>query len=697
VAIGLALAGATVALAFLTSGGSDPRLAVTGSFTWPEIAATLLGTAGCATAVLVGARGRGWGATTAGLFAAFTAFAGLSILWSVQPDWSWYGANELLSYLSVFAGAAALGRVFPERWPAIIGGVAAAASALCAYALLAKVFPATLDSLNKLGRLQAPFGYWNASGAIAAMGLPACLWWGSRRGVDPVPRALSAPAVTLAISVVVLSYSRSSLLVAILGAAVWLALVPSRLRAISLLAVGAAGALPIVLWALGHSAISGGGVPPGTQDAAGHSFGIVLVVVLLVVAGAGVAVSAASDRVTIGPDTRRRIQRGLLVVPALVPLVAVVALAMSHRGFTGEISHVWSSLTSSTGGAPDNSAQRITQLGSSRPMYWHQAITVGGHALLKGAGELGYGIARLRYTALPDKSDQAHGYLMQTFADLGLVGLVLTVALVISWVIAALRALAPGLAWSRLSPAAADEREGLLALAAVVIAFGIQSGLDWTFYFPGVAIPALVCAGWVAGRGPLRHPIGRRAERPSLIARPGAGALVTGLATLALIGAWLMWQPLRSAQDIAAADAASTTSAAFSYARAAASDDPLAYQPLVLLSSLYQSIKQPVAARAELRKAVALQPDNAEPLVALGNFELADGDPRQAILTMARVAALDHTSDYYTRQAQTTVGLAQAALAARSSGGAPITGRAPARGRAATRAGSRAGGRRTRK
>src|ERR1700761_6591114 len=144
---GLIVAAALVALVFLTSSSIDQT--VTGENTWSEIAITFLGAGACAAVVLTGGRGRPWGAPAVALFAAFTAFAALSILWSVQPDWSWFGANQLLSYLSAFAAAVAVARLAPRRWPALVGGVATAMTALCAYSLLAKAFPSTLAASNR--------------------------------------------------------------------------------------------------------------------------------------------------------------------------------------------------------------------------------------------------------------------------------------------------------------------------------------------------------------------------------------------------------------------------------------------------------------------------------------------------------------------------------------------------------------------
>jgi hypothetical protein len=306
----------------------------------------------------------------------------------------------------------------------------------------------------------------------------------------------------------------------------------------------------------------------------------------------------------------------------------------------------------------------LTQLGSSRPVYWRQGLDVGAHNLVKGAGELGFGVARLRYTTEALKADQAHSYLIQTFADLGLIGVVLTLALLVAWCRAALRSLAPRLPWRALTDAEAAERRGLVALAAVVVMFGIQSMLDFTFYFAGVTIPALLCAGWLAGRGPLRAPVGRRAKRISVLSRPGAGAVVTGLVALAFMGAWVMWQPLRSVQAVNASE--TDPHNAFSHARDAVSANPLALDPHLRLAALYQSIGDVARARAEYLRATTLQPSNPQPWLWLAAFYEQTGHPQLAIVSAQRVFALDHVQtppgDPYTRSAAAIRAQATAAL-----------------------------------
>ena len=76
--------------------------------TWVEIALTVVGAACALAVVLLGARGRAWGAVDLLLFAVLAALTYASIAWSVQPADSWVEANRTLSYLAAFGAAIAL-------------------------------------------------------------------------------------------------------------------------------------------------------------------------------------------------------------------------------------------------------------------------------------------------------------------------------------------------------------------------------------------------------------------------------------------------------------------------------------------------------------------------------------------------------------------------------------------------------------
>ncbi len=707
--LGAGLAAAFAAVAFVTTGGTDAGGINLGPNTWNEIVVLVVGLALALAVMVFGRRAPAFGVVALALFAAVAAFTAASIAWSVQPDASWLEANRTLSYLAAFGGAVALARLLPARWPALTGAIAVAATVLSAYALLVKVFPGSLDAQDTLGRLNAPFQYWNATGLIAALGIPPCLWAGSRRDARRPLRALAVPAVAILVAVVVLSYSRSAVLAAIIGAGVWFTTVPTRLRGAFVLALGAAGGAVISLWALGRDAFTHDLVPLAARTSTGHSFGVLLLVLLVVLTVAGYAATVVLDRTKLSPAQRRRAGAVLLTLLALVPVAGVGRLAASHRGLTGEVSHIWSTLTSTKATVGD-SPSRLVNVANSRPQYWHEGITVGSHALLKGVGALGYDTARTRYTTDPHLVRHAHSYVIETFADFGLIGLGLNAALLVAWAIAAGRAVdaprrrlrrldepeptagsgparaemaatpvspapaaatpvcpapatatpvspapveaspGPGPAVAEMQAPASDrttERAGLLTLLCVVIAFGVHSAIDWTWFVPGVAIPALVCAGWLAGRGPLAAPIGLAPKRRRLTRSPALVLAATGGAALAVLGAWAIWQPLRSVDAGSAGITAITrgdTRAAIADARTAISSDPLALEPLFELSAFYSAAGRLSDARAALVKAVRLQPQNAASWRQLGLYDLEHHRPLIALPSLRRAHLLDLTN-----------------------------------------------------
>ncbi len=181
-------------------------------------------------------------------------------------------------------------------------------------------------------------------------------------------------------------------------------------------------------------------------------------------------------------------------------------------------------------------------------------------------------------------------------------------------------------------------------MLAVVITFGVHSAVDWTWFVPGTAVPALLCAGWLAGRGPDHHGGGLAATRPQLLDVPGRAAMMVAVVALAVACGWAVWQPLRSQNADAAAVsafAAGHTGAAIGDARAAATADPVAIDPLLQLSALYTATGDPQAARQQLLEAVRRQPENPQAWLALGQFELQAHRPRAALPALERARALD--------------------------------------------------------
>src|SRR5262249_37336616 len=159
------------------------------------------------------------------------------------------------------------------------------------------------------------------------------------------------------------------------------------------------------------------------------------------------------------------------------------------------------------------------------------------------------------------------------------------------------------------------ERIATLCMLCLVVVFGVHSLVDWTWYVPGNACVALLCAGWLAGRGPLKAlagdpsttresqaggppgapaagPHGKDQQAPaadalSWRARLRKDPLLVGVAAAALIAAllaaWSQAQPQRSvdASQEALALLASNPRAALARAHTAVARDELSAQALI--------------------------------------------------------------------------------------------------------------------
>lgn len=621
--LSLGLAAGLIAVAVAASGGTDLGTNTAVQAGLLVVAAGLL-----AWLLVIGGFGpaRGWVAVL--LFVALAGLTYASLIWSVDPGTSWLEANRTLSYLAAFAGAVALARLAPGHWRGLVGALALTSLIVCGYSLLAKILPASLDRGDPLGRLNVPLGYWNAVGLMAALGIPPWLWLGAQAGSSRWIRSLAPAALALLITVLLMSYSRGALAVAVISTGVWFALVSLRLRGATVLALGVGAAAAILAWALPNHGLSADNLTLAVRESAGHPFGWFALGVLLATCAVGVALARWLERWDPPEALRRAIGRGALVALALVPVAVVVYLATSSRGFTGEISHIWSTATSSKGGV-GNRPGRLLNLSNGRTGYWHDGLVVGGHHPILGTGARGFSVAHLRYTKQAFTSPLAHNYLIETFADLGLVGVALSLALLVAWAMAAGRAL--GVRGPPLR--SVEERAGLATLFCVVIAFGLHQLIDWTWFVPGTAVPAMVAAGWLAGRG-WPSMAGAAPARRRLGDSPGIGMALLALLALLVAAVWFTIQPWRaSRQDAAAASALvrGDSSQALTDARQAVATNPLALDPLYVLSAVYQARGQAMQARAELVKAVRLQPENPSSWQSLGSYDLQRGQRALAL------------------------------------------------------------------
>ncbi|MBJ7329745.1 MAG: O-antigen ligase family protein [Solirubrobacteraceae bacterium] len=641
----------TVGLALLLTAiafGADGGLRL-GRLTIVEIGVVLVGGGAVAVALLAAPAGqRTPGTTSIVLFGALAALTALSVGWSVEPSGSWLEANRTFAWFAAFAAAALLAHSARDGWMVLLGAFLIFGVLLCSWAIVTKLAPAQLSPQETYARLRNPYGYWNSVGLTGAMTIPCCLWLGARRHGHQAISALAYPALTIVVFALLLAYSRGALLAAALSCGVWFAVVPLRLRGVTVLAVGSGGALLMTLWAFSQTALTEDKIGLALRQTAGNQLAVLMVVVLIAVLAIGLGLSFLAARQAPRTTTRRTVGSVVIVMLLLAPIVALGALATSDKGLGGSISDGWTSLTDPNAVTPANDPSRLTAVGSVRARYWNEALKTFQDNSTVGVGAGGYAISRTLYRTDGLDVLHAHGYVVQILADLGIAGALVSLALLAAWLAAALRSCGlrrrdRGTPWT-------PERVGLVTLFTAVLVFGIHSFVDWTWYVPGNAVPAMLAAGWVAGRGALGTP----APTDGFVTRLRAGLhersrlLTAGTVIfLAIVAAWATWQPWsanRVEQDALAALDRGDTAGATQLAKDAQNRNPLSLDPLFTLAAIRTAAGDQRGARRAYTDAVKLQPSNPRPWLSLAQFELSVGDAKAAEAAVRPALYLDPKS-----------------------------------------------------
>lgn len=573
----------------------------------------------------------GWALVAFGALAAITA---LSIGWSITPDLSYVETGRTLAYLAVFAAAVAGARLAPGAAPAVVRGVLLAAVAIAAYGLAARVWPGSFSEGLLTGRISVPYDYWNALAGTAALGIVPALWLGARRTGNALARAAAYPAAGLLIATVLITQSRGALLGGAIACLAWLAIVPLRLRSVAVLAAGAAGAAPVAAWALSKDPFHLAGQPPAAREAVAGDFGLILAAMVVGLAAVGAAAVALQARRPLALQGRVRAGFAIAAVAAIVPLALLTSVATSERGLVGTVSDRVEELT--TEGEPTPvGGERLTSVSSSRAGYWRQAWSAFEERPTVGLGADSFALSRLRYRDDSLHVGHAHGFLPQTLADFGLLGLAAALALLAAWAGAAARATGLGQ-----RPQWTTERAALVALALAVVAYGIQSAIDWTWFIPGLTVMALVAAGFVAGRGPLAgsgEVVVPRRPRPSAPRIAAAAGVTVG----ALLAAWVVWQPVAADRAVARSYElldAGHPAAALREAESAREHNPYSPQPLYVEAWALADLGRSGDGLSALREAVLEHRRNPEAWVRIATFELNELDSPRTALDMVAVA-----------------------------------------------------------
>jgi hypothetical protein len=647
--LGAVLAG----VAFGAAGGTQ-----IGRTTVVEMLIVLLGGAVVAAAIVWGRRGPIHGAVSLFVFAALAALTALSVTWAIVPELAYIEAGRTFAYLAVFAAGVAGARLAPRWGHVAVKGIVLAAIAATAYALAARVWPGSIGENEISNRIGQPFEYWNAVGGTAALAIPGLLWLGSRGGGSVVGRVAAYPAMGTAILAILLTQSRGALAAAALGAIAWFAILPLRLRSLPVLLLPSLAAGAVGAWALSKDAFAETLQPLAVKESVAGEFGLLLLLMTAVLVAAGLAVNVGRTRFVPTARARRQLGIAALVVACAIPLAALTSVAFSDRGLGGTIEDRVDELTSETDTAPtEQGAGRFGAASSTRGKYWREAGRVFADRRSVGTGAGTFAVGRLRHRTDASVTRHAHGFVPQTLADLGIVGVALTTLLLLAWLVAAVRTTAlhprrlPFRHGEGVPPPRRDwtaERGALVALGLIAMVFGLQSAIDWTWFVPGPTAMALVAAGFVAGRGPAAAlPEGGSIDRRAPLRSPSTPRLLTASAVLlaALLTVWAIWQPWaadRQTTDAVELADAGDVDGALAKTQDAADTNPLSAEPLLVEAAIATRAGRESEAEAVLEDAVLKFPGEPETWYRLAAFQLGTLDePAKAAETIRGALYLD--------------------------------------------------------
>jgi hypothetical protein len=456
----MALVAGPTALAFFSGGFFDrPRL-IAGIAAWVLV---VLAAVFAPRPLPASAAGR---AALAGVFL-LTALTALSLVWAPLGGRAQDDLQRLLLYLGFFIAALALLRgASVRRW--LEPGVVLGAFAVVGYGLAERLLPGLLEydrSETASGRLEQPLTYWNAEGAVAAVGLLLAV---RIAGDSERPNALRAAVAAGMVMLFALAPQARPQLrgaITVLGAAVLAALVSSRLPTVESLHRGETG------------------------DAAE---GLVMLGVLLVL--------AAAAAILVIRQPRRELRAPSLRVsrPAVVVMLSIVVLlvaAIAATALEGE--------PQGTSPRETASAERFGSIDSNRYRYWQVALDSWADHPLIGLGSGGFLVEWRKERDRVDESADAHSLYLETAAELGLVGLG-ALLLFLGGVVAATARL-----YRR-------DRAAATGLAAGLAAWAVHSGLDWNWEMPAVTLQALLLAAAAVAwseAGEASERVASRAER----------------------------------------------------------------------------------------------------------------------------------------------------------------------------------------
>jgi hypothetical protein len=554
-------------------------------------------------------------ALAAGALTLFAVWTLVSADWSDATSRALVEFDRSLLYLLVLlvAGLAAGRLGGPRR---ILWGLALAAFVICGAGLITRVLPDVwpIRATLQADRLSYPITYWNTLGLLGAMGWVTCLHLTSSLREPRVVRVPAAAALPVLAATVYFTFSRGAILVVPIGIVAYLALGRPRGALGGLLAGVPATAIAIVA-CFGAEALAADDPTTAAAVDQGRTVAIVIVAAMVLAAALRLAlgrVDVWAQHVEVRLPSRGRM---LAAGVALVAVVVVVGLA---AGAPDAISTQFHKFTQSGEVNPaGGSRDRLAEVGNNgRLDHWKVALEGARQSLLHGTGAGTYANLWAKDRPEPFDVQDAHSLYVEVLGELGIVGLVLILTLVLTLLAGALRR------GSRSHPV--PDRAVAAAGAAIVLMWGVRAGLDWDWEMPVVTVWVLIAGGAL-----LARPRGA-ADRAAGVVPGKLGRVLLGLGVLVLlITPALVSQSQARLQESIRAFRAGDCSKALNSALDANSVLSVRPEPFLVIGFCDVRIGQPQLGVQAMQAAIERDPGNWTYRYGLALTKAASGiDPR---------------------------------------------------------------------
>jgi hypothetical protein len=569
----------------------------------------------------------------AGLILGLALLSAISSLWSGSIELTVTEADRVLVYLGVFLAAFLIAQT-DRRRQRFAEGIAISLALIAAAALLSRLLPHAFDLGPDLGsgpRLRFPLGYWNADGVAFGIGIAMALWM-SRRSLTAGLRWFAVAALPVLLAALYLTYSRGGLLSLLVAGACLLVLSHDRLWLLATLAVGAIGTLPALLAIQDRRGIADFLDEPATVDqgvtvliltVAGVILALALYAGLRRLEGKGGGLTGRMVEFSRDPAVLKRIA----LAGALVAIAAAIAVG----------GRAWDQFTAADVQFPNQPEHHFGSLsGANRDEFWRVAIDSFGEKPVLGDGAGTYRLSWEQLRSIPIPVRDAHSLYLEAFAELGLVGGLLVLALVATL-------LWTGFAAWRAARGAQQELYAVLLAAA--LAFAVGAAIDWfweiaavgaIFFLVSGVLVAGRCAQLAPGRGDGARAEGRR------FGLAVAGLAVAWVTALALIGPLLVDREIKASQ---AAAADGNIASAVDHADTARSIEPWAASPYVQLGLLAQVQGDYTTASERLAQAIHREDRNWLLYYLRSKVEHEAGDLAAAQSDLRRAQRLNPLED----------------------------------------------------